>query len=66
MRAEILARMQQQGMSCELRMIDMEEIPRFQSLFFLQCLESYENSQKSESSALRCSAVYRFVPSSST
>jgi len=38
MRAEILARMQQQGMSCELRMIDMEEIPRFQSLFFCNAL----------------------------
>ena len=38
MRAEILARMQQQGMNCELRMIDMEEIPRFQSLFFCNAL----------------------------
>ena len=38
MRAEILARMQQQGMSCELRMIGMEEIPRFQSLFFCNAL----------------------------
>ncbi|RZN95710.1 aminodeoxychorismate lyase [Acinetobacter johnsonii] len=38
MRAEILARMQQQGMSCELRMIDMEEIPCFQSLFFCNAL----------------------------
>ncbi|HCN35484.1 MAG TPA: aminodeoxychorismate lyase [Acinetobacter johnsonii] len=38
MRAEILARMQQQGTSCELRMIDMEEIPRFQSLFFCNAL----------------------------
>ena len=38
MRAEILARMQQQGISCELRMIDMEEIPRFQSLFFCNAL----------------------------
>ncbi|QQT57091.1 aminodeoxychorismate lyase [Acinetobacter johnsonii] len=38
MRAEILARMQQQGMSCELRMIDIEEIPRFQSLFFCNAL----------------------------
>ena len=38
MRAEILARMQQQRMSCELRMIDMEEIPRFQSLFFCNAL----------------------------
>ena len=40
MRAEILARMQQQGMSCELRMIDMEEIPRFQSLFFCNALST--------------------------
>ena len=38
MRAEILSRMQQQRMSCELRMIDMEEIPRFQSLFFCNAL----------------------------
>lgn len=38
MRAEILARMQQQGIACELRMVDMEEIPRFQSVFFCNAL----------------------------
>lgn len=38
MRAEILARMQQHGVACELRMIDMEEIPRFQSVFFCNAL----------------------------
>ena len=38
MRAEILARMQQQGIACELRMVDMEEISRFQSLFFCNAL----------------------------
>ena len=38
MRAEILARMQQQGIACELRMVDMEEISRFQSVFFCNAL----------------------------
>lgn len=38
MRAEILARMQQQGIACELRMVDMEEIPSFQSVFFCNAL----------------------------
>lgn len=38
MRAEILARMQQQGVACELRMVDMEEISRFQSVFFCNAL----------------------------
>ncbi len=66
MRAEILARMQQQGMSCELRMIDMEEIPRFQSLFFCNALSPMKIAKSLNHQHFRCSAVYRFVPSSST
>lgn len=38
MRAEILARMQQQGIHCEQRFIDMEEISKFESLFFCNAL----------------------------
>ena len=38
MRAEILQRMQQQQIPCEQRYIDMEEIPKFQSLFFCNAL----------------------------
>ena len=38
MRAEILARMQQHGISCRQRYVDMEEIAQFQSLFFCNAL----------------------------
>jgi len=38
MRAEILERMHQQGIACEQRSLDMEEIPHIQSLFFCNAL----------------------------
>jgi len=38
MRAEILSRMQQQGIACEQRFIDLEEISKFESLFFCNAL----------------------------
>jgi 4-amino-4-deoxychorismate lyase len=38
MRAEILLRMQQHGIHCEQRFIDMEEISKFESLFFCNAL----------------------------
>ncbi|MGE8561007.1 MAG: aminodeoxychorismate lyase [Acinetobacter sp.] len=38
MRAEILARMQQHGIHCEQRFVDMEEISKFESLFFCNAL----------------------------
>lgn len=38
MRAEILQRMQDQGISCQLRCIDMDEINHIQSLFFCNAL----------------------------
>lgn len=38
MRAEILSRMQQQGIHCEQRFIDMEEISKFESVFFCNAL----------------------------
>ena len=38
MRAEILSRMQQQGITCEQRFIDLEEISKFESLFFCNAL----------------------------
>ena len=38
MRAEILSRMQLQGITCTQRLVDMEEIPTFQSVFFCNAL----------------------------
>lgn len=38
MRAEILSRMQQHGIACEQRFIDMDEITQFESLFFCNAL----------------------------
>ena len=38
MRAEILQRMQQQHISCQLRSVDVDEIPYIQSLFFCNAL----------------------------
>ena len=38
MRAEILQRMQDQGIACQQRYIDMEEIAHIQSLFFCNAL----------------------------
>ena len=38
MRTEILLRMKQQGISCEQRRIDQNEIPNIQSLFFCNAL----------------------------
>ena len=38
MRAEILSRMHQQGIRCEQRYIDMDEIRNFQSVFFCNAL----------------------------
>jgi len=38
MRAEILSRMQQHGIHCEQRFIEMEDISKFQSLFFCNAL----------------------------
>lgn len=40
MRAEILARMQQQGIVCEQRFVDLEEISKFESLFFCNALSA--------------------------
>ncbi|MDI9746204.1 aminotransferase class IV, partial [Acinetobacter nosocomialis] len=34
MRAEILARMQHYGIACEVRIIELDEVPQIQSLFF--------------------------------
>ena len=39
MRAEILSRMQQQGIQCEQRLVDSVEIPNIQSLFFCNALQ---------------------------
>ena len=39
MRAEILRRMQQQGIQCEQRLVDSEEISKIQSLFFCNALQ---------------------------
>ncbi len=38
MRAEILSRMQQHGIHCEQRFIDMDDISKFESLFFCNAL----------------------------
>ena len=35
MRAEILARMQHHGIACEVRIIELDEVPQIQSLFFV-------------------------------
>ena len=40
MRSEILSRMQKQGIVCEQRFIDMEEISKFESLFFCNALSA--------------------------
>lgn len=38
MRAEILARMQHHGIACEVRIIELDEVPQIQSLFFCNAL----------------------------
>ncbi|XZY04376.1 aminodeoxychorismate lyase [Acinetobacter baumannii] len=38
MRAEILARMQHCGIACEVRIIELDEVPQIQSLFFCNAL----------------------------
>ena len=38
MRAEILARMQHYGIACEVRIIELDEVPQIQSLFFCNAL----------------------------
>ena len=40
MRAEILARMQQQGIACEVRSVHQDELQQLQSLFFCNALSA--------------------------
>ncbi len=58
MRAEILSRMQQHGIQCEQRFIDMDDIAKFESLFFCNALSPMKIVTELNQHALRCSTVY--------
>ena len=56
MRAEILQRMQDQGIICQLRDVEMDEIPHIDSLFFCNALSPMKIATQFEQRALNVDA----------
>ena len=61
MRAEILQRMQDQGIICQQRDVEMDEIPHIDSLFFCNALSPMKIATQFEQRALNVDACIELL-----